>query len=133
MRVSIAAVGRMKAGPERELVARYLERAAGGGRPLALTGFGVIELTESRSSSSASRKSDEANALGAALPEGVAARAAAGNAPALAGALLPLIESAPIRQDYGARARAYGDDMGSWKDMATATMGIYRTVLAARA
>lgn len=69
----------------------------------------------------------------AALPEGVAARAAAGNAPALAGALLPLIESAPIRQDYGARARAYGDDMGSWKDMATATMGIYRTVLAARA
>ena len=71
MRVSIAAVGRMKAGPERELVARYLERAAGGGRPLALTGFGVIELTESRSSSSASRKSDEANALGAALPEGV--------------------------------------------------------------
>lgn len=71
MRVTIAAVGRMKAGPERELVARYLERAAGGGKPLALTGFDVIELSESRASSSASRKADEAKALHAALPEGI--------------------------------------------------------------
>lgn len=69
----------------------------------------------------------------ATLPEGVAARAAAGNAPALANALLPLIESAAIRQAYGASARAYGDDMGSWNDMAAATMAIYQTVLAARA
>lgn len=61
----------MKAGPERELVARYLERAAGGGKPLALTGFDTIELTESRASSSASRKADEAKALRAALPEGI--------------------------------------------------------------
>ena len=33
MRITIAAVGRMKAGPERELVARYLDRATGGGKP----------------------------------------------------------------------------------------------------
>jgi 23S rRNA (pseudouridine1915-N3)-methyltransferase len=71
MRIVIAAVGRMKAGPERELVARYLDRANGAGKPLALTGFEVIELTESRASSSASRKSDEAKALRAALPEGI--------------------------------------------------------------
>lgn len=71
MRLSIAAVGRMKAGPEREMVARYLERAVGSGKPLALTGFDVIELTESRASSSASRKADEAKALGASLPEGI--------------------------------------------------------------
>lgn len=71
MRVTIAAVGRMKAGPEREMVARYLDRAVGGGKPLALTGFDVIELAESRSSSSASRKADEAKALRAALPEGI--------------------------------------------------------------
>jgi 23S rRNA (pseudouridine1915-N3)-methyltransferase len=51
MRITIAAVGRMKAGPERELVARYLDRATGGGKPLALTGFDVIELSESRASS----------------------------------------------------------------------------------
>ena len=71
MRLSIAAIGRMKAGPERELVARYLDRAIGGGKPLALTGFDVIELPESRASSSASRKADEAKALRAALPEGI--------------------------------------------------------------
>ena len=71
MRIVIAAVGRMKAGPERELVARYLDRAAGGGKPLALTGFDVIELSESRASSSGSRKADEAKALRAALPEGI--------------------------------------------------------------
>ena len=71
MRIAIAAVGRMKSGPERELVARYLDRASGSGKPLALTGFEVIELSESRSSSSASRKADEAKALRAALPEGI--------------------------------------------------------------
>ena len=71
MRLTIAAVGRMKAGPEREMVARYLERAVGGGKPLALTGFDVIELTESRASSSASRKADEAKALQASLPDGI--------------------------------------------------------------
>lgn len=61
----------MKAGPEREMVARYLDRAIGGGKPLALTGFDVIELTESRAVSSASRKADEAKALRAALPDGI--------------------------------------------------------------
>lgn len=71
MRIAIAAIGRMKAGPERELVARYLDRAIGGGKPLALTGFDVIELPESRASSSASRKADEAKALRATLPEGI--------------------------------------------------------------
>ena len=71
MRIVIAAVGRMKAGPERELVARYLDRAAGGGKPLALTGFDVTELSESRASSPASRKADEAKALRSTLPEGI--------------------------------------------------------------
>lgn len=67
------------------------------------------------------------------LPEGVATRAAAGNAPALAAALLPLVQSAAIRQEQGARARAYGDIMGNWNDMGVATIGIYQTLLAARA
>lgn len=71
MRIVIAAIGRMKNGPERELVARYLDRATAGGRPLALTGFEVTEINESRAGSAAARKAEEARALRAALPEGV--------------------------------------------------------------
>lgn len=71
MRIAIAAVGRMKAGPERELVTRYLDRASGAGKPLALTGFDVVELPESRAASAAGRKAEEARALRAVLPQGV--------------------------------------------------------------
>ena len=69
MRIAIAAIGRMKNGPERELVARYLERANASGKPLALTGFDVSEIGESRAGSAAARKAEEAKALRAALPE----------------------------------------------------------------
>jgi 23S rRNA (pseudouridine1915-N3)-methyltransferase len=71
MKISIAAVGRMKNGPERELVARYLERAQGSGKPLALTGFEVHELAESRAGSAAARKAEEAKAIRAVRPEGM--------------------------------------------------------------
>lgn len=71
MRITIAAIGRMKTGPERELVARYLDRAGMSGKPLALTGFDVHELPESRAGSAAARKVEEARALRAALPDGV--------------------------------------------------------------
>lgn len=71
MRIAIAAIGRMKNGPERELVARYLERAGASGKPLALTGFDVTEISESRAGSAAARKAEEAKALRAALPEGI--------------------------------------------------------------
>ncbi|WP_421952748.1 23S rRNA (pseudouridine(1915)-N(3))-methyltransferase RlmH [Pelagibacterium sp.] len=69
MRVLIVAVGRMKAGPERELVARYLGRATASGRPLGLADFSVIELGESRASSPDARKAEEARAIRAAIPE----------------------------------------------------------------
>lgn len=71
MRIAIAAVGRMKQGPERELAGRYLERAIASGKPLGLNGFDVSELTESRASSSPARKAEEAKALRAALPDGI--------------------------------------------------------------
>lgn len=70
MRVLILAVGRMKQGPERELVARYLDRAVASGKSLGLTGFAVSELTESRAANAATRKADEARALTAQLPAG---------------------------------------------------------------
>ena len=69
MRVLIVAVGRMKSGPERDLVARYLDRATAGGRSLGLTDFTVLELSESRASSADARKAEEARAIGDALPE----------------------------------------------------------------
>ena len=58
----------MKQGPERELVARYLDRAVASGKPLGLTGFSVTELNESRASSAAARKAEEAKALTAQFP-----------------------------------------------------------------
>jgi 23S rRNA (pseudouridine1915-N3)-methyltransferase len=71
MRLAIAAIGRMKQGPERELVARYLDRAKAAGRPLGLSGFEVIEFPESRAPTTEGRKLDEAATLRGALPEGV--------------------------------------------------------------
>lgn len=69
MRVIVIAVGRMKSGPERELVARYLDRATATGKPLGLSDFSVIEQTESRASSASARKTEEAKAISAALPD----------------------------------------------------------------
>lgn len=63
------------------------------------------------------------------LPAGVVTRFPAGNTSALAQALLSLIESGAIRQAQGERARAYGEAMGDWKDMAVATSAIYETLL----
>lgn len=69
MRVLIVAVGRMKAGPERDLVTRYLDRAIASGRPLGLADFSVVELVESRASSADARKGEEARAIRSAIPE----------------------------------------------------------------
>jgi 23S rRNA (pseudouridine1915-N3)-methyltransferase len=63
LRIAIHAVGRMKQGPERELCTRYLSRAAAVGKPLALTGFDVHETVESRASSAAARRLEEAKLL----------------------------------------------------------------------
>lgn len=61
----------MKQGPERELVARYLDRAVAGGKTLGLTGFSVVEMAESRAGSASSRKADEAKALSAQILAGL--------------------------------------------------------------
>ena len=70
MRVGIIAIGRMKQGPERELVARYLDRAQAGGKSLGLSGFAVTELSESRAAAAATRKLEEARAVHDLLPGG---------------------------------------------------------------
>ena len=63
MRLMIASVGRMKDGPERQLAARYVERARQAGRALGFTALEEIELPESRARDAAERKREEAAAL----------------------------------------------------------------------
>jgi len=71
VRIGIFAVGKLKQGSERELCARYVERAKLSGKPLGLTGFDVSEQNESRASSPEARKTEEGRAFRASLPEGV--------------------------------------------------------------
>lgn len=63
MKVEILAVGRLKEGPERELVNRYLTRARDQGRGLAVTGFDVVEFAESRATRPQDRKIEEAHMI----------------------------------------------------------------------
>ncbi|ALV26652.1 23S rRNA (pseudouridine(1915)-N(3))-methyltransferase RlmH [Pannonibacter phragmitetus] len=63
MRYVIAAVGRMKSGPERELLDRYLDRARKTGRALGVTAVDVTETVESRAQRTEDRKAEEAQVL----------------------------------------------------------------------
>lgn len=63
MRVGIHAVGRMKAGPERDLAARYLDRFAKAGPALGLEWAGVTEIPESRAPATLQRKQEEGRKL----------------------------------------------------------------------
>lgn len=68
-RLLVAAVGRLKAGGERVLVERYLDRAGKAGAKL---GFSVAlrETAESRAARALDRRRDEAEALSAIIPQG---------------------------------------------------------------
>ena len=70
MKLILGAVGRLKAGPERDLAARYIERARAAARPLGLSGPDVRELEESRARRAEDRKAEEAKALLALVPAG---------------------------------------------------------------
>jgi 23S rRNA (pseudouridine1915-N3)-methyltransferase len=63
MRIVIAAVGRMKAGPERELADRYRKRAADAGRSVGLHDFDVVEIKESRADNVERRMVEESIAI----------------------------------------------------------------------
>ncbi|ODS00533.1 23S rRNA (pseudouridine(1915)-N(3))-methyltransferase RlmH [Methyloceanibacter methanicus] len=69
MRLLIAAVGKLKQGPERELCAHYLGRAEALGRNLGLSPISVVDLAESRVQDAPGRRSAEAEALLTKLPE----------------------------------------------------------------
>ena len=73
MRLMIVAVGRMKAGPERDLAERYGARAAASARNAGLAGFDLREVDEGRGRHADERKAEEARAIAAALPRGALA------------------------------------------------------------
>jgi 23S rRNA (pseudouridine1915-N3)-methyltransferase len=72
MRIGLFAVGRLKAGPEKDLSARYLDRFSKAGPAIGLEFTRVTEVQESRSSDAATRKREEAAMLEKALPAGSA-------------------------------------------------------------
>ncbi len=72
MKIDLVAIGRMKAGPERELANRYIERFRPTGRPLGLDGIRVVELSESAARRDEDRKAEEAMAIRASIPDGYA-------------------------------------------------------------
>jgi 23S rRNA (pseudouridine1915-N3)-methyltransferase len=72
MKIAVHAVGRMKAGPEKELADRYLDRFAKTGPAVGLEFSGVSELPESRSPNVSERQREEAQKLRAQLAPGTA-------------------------------------------------------------
>lgn len=63
MRISVHAVGRMKAGPEKELADRFFDRFKKAGPAIGLEFSGISEIPESRAQGPVERKSDEAARL----------------------------------------------------------------------
>jgi 23S rRNA (pseudouridine1915-N3)-methyltransferase len=69
MRLVVISIGRLKQGPERELAERYRERFGDIGRKLGFRGLEIHEIPESRARDAATRISEEAAAISAAIPD----------------------------------------------------------------
>ncbi|WP_457105063.1 23S rRNA (pseudouridine(1915)-N(3))-methyltransferase RlmH [Methylobacterium sp. P5_C11] len=100
MRLILAAVGRLKAGPERELASRYRDRAAQLGRGLGFPACDSVEVPESRARRAVDRCAEEAAAITAHLAPG--------------GVLIAYDERG--RADLGSEALA--DRIATWRDAA---------------
>ena len=72
MRIVVAAVGRLKRGPEQELAERYRERAVKSGRGIGLRSLEVVEIAESRAREAPRRMLEESIALANVIPQGAA-------------------------------------------------------------
>ena len=70
MRVVIAAVGRLKQGPEREIAAAYRKRAEAVGRSLGLREIEIVEIRESRAQDVERRRTEESIAIANVIAEG---------------------------------------------------------------
>jgi 23S rRNA (pseudouridine1915-N3)-methyltransferase len=69
MRVVVAAIGRLKQGPERELAERYRKRAADVGRRIGVKDVEIIEIKESRAQDAGKRMIEESIALASLIPD----------------------------------------------------------------
>lgn len=67
MKIIVGVVGRMKSGPEKLLIDRYVKRIEGLSRGVGMTGFQICEINESRASHAQTRKIEEARELTAKL------------------------------------------------------------------
>jgi 23S rRNA (pseudouridine1915-N3)-methyltransferase len=70
LRVLLIGVGRLKAGPERELFERYFKRAIDIARTIGVAGIDFREIDEARARRPADRQSEEARSILAAVPGG---------------------------------------------------------------
>jgi 23S rRNA (pseudouridine1915-N3)-methyltransferase len=70
VRLTLLAVGRMKAGPERDLLERYAKRLGALAPSLGFTRVEWREFDESRARRMEDRRAEEAEAIVAALPKG---------------------------------------------------------------
>ena len=102
MQMTIAAIGRMKAGPERELAERYRDRVNKAGRRLGLS-LATREIPESRAGSAAERTDQEAAALLASRPPG---------------AVLVALDENGRNLD----SRAFAGEIGKWRDDGAAAL-----------
>jgi len=72
MRIVVAAVGKLKRGPEQELAERYRERAVKSGRGIGLRALDVIEIADSRARDAQRRMMEESIALANLIPKDAA-------------------------------------------------------------
>jgi len=70
VRLAILTIGKMKKGPESDLLARYVKRSAAAGRQIGLSGPDILEWPESRAATVSGRKDDEARNLLSGLGKG---------------------------------------------------------------
>ena len=70
MRLALVCVGRLKAGPERELFDRYFKRLGESARGVGIAGVDLREIAESRARRPEDRREEEAAAILGAAPTG---------------------------------------------------------------
>ncbi len=97
MRLMIAAVGRLKESPERELVERYRKRAEQLGRRIGIGTVEIIEIRESRAQEVGKRMIEESIALANIFPER---------------AVIVMLDERGKNLD----SRAFAAQLGRWRD-----------------